>query len=60
MKKIIVVVDGGLVQAAYCRDQDVSIEVLDYDNFRDESCKGKEKELYEGLEKEVSDLTQIY
>lgn len=51
MSKIVIVVDGGLVQSVYSESNDVDVQVIDYDILH-ESGKSYE-EVSEILNKEV-------
>ncbi len=43
MTKVIVVVQGGMVQEVFCRNKNVEIEVLDLDEQNLEELKEKEQ-----------------
>jgi len=60
MSKIIIVIDGGLVQAVYSNDENVSVDVLDKDNWRDDFCSDDESKMYEKMDHETEDMEQIY
>lgn len=61
MKRVIVVVRGGLVDAVYSDGEKISVDVLDYDNFEDDSCSMDEFEAYKKLQIEVDEkLDQVY
>ena len=59
-RKVIVVVEGGIVQSAYSNDGDIQLDVLDWDNFRGPDCDSKEQELYERLNREMATMADIY
>lgn len=46
MNKIIVVVEGGVVQAVYAETDDVDVYVLDYDNLNAGDIDAAEVEQY--------------
>lgn len=59
-KRIIVQVEGGLVQAIYSNElENLDIDVLDLDNLKEESDQ-KMIDFYKKLEAEIEDLKQVY
>lgn len=58
--RIIVVVRGGLVQTVYANVDNVSVDVLDYDSLEEGDTFDWEQELYEKLDKEKDELTEVY
>ncbi len=57
MSKIIITVEGGMVQSIMSDDQTISAHVLDLDNMKDCDIEPSELEYYQGLNKEVKKLT---
>jgi len=55
-RKAIVTVRGGLVESFAVNDNNVEVEVLDYDNLEDEVCGVLEKEHYHKLEREAAEM----
>lgn len=62
MARIIVVIRGGVMQAVYTdQPDDVSVDLLDYDNMAACGPENKEElQMYEELQKEVKGLTAIW
>ena len=59
--KIIVVVEGGLVQGVFCTEALNKVEVLDWDEYNDEDCTPEDKLRIEKLQAEYkSQMFQIY
>jgi len=56
MVRVIVIVEGGLVQSIYSDNPDeLSINVVDYDEVNDPDCSKKYREKAEALKKEIED-----
>ena len=56
MVKVIVLVEGGLVQGIYADNPDnLSIDVIDYDEIKDSGCSQEYKDGATALEKEIKD-----
>lgn len=56
MVKVIVLVEGGLVQGIYSDNPDkLEIDVIDYDEINDASCSQEYKDGAKALEKEIKD-----
>lgn len=53
MCEIIIIVEGGAVQAAYCDTEGISINVLDQDSQKDCCCDSDDKIMYENLQAKV-------
>ena len=63
MVKVIVLVEGGLVQGIYSDNPDeLDIDVIDYDEVNDPGCSQEYKDGAEALEKEIKDkdMTVVY
>lgn len=56
---VIVLVEGGVVQACYSNNPDIEIGILDLDNYTQENDP-EMIEYYEKLEKEIDCLIPIY
>lgn len=51
--RIIITVNGGLVQSVFTDSDDVSVDILDYDCFNDWDIGEEEKNRYAKLESEL-------
>ena len=55
MKRIIIVVSGGVVTDVYCDDEQVTVDVLDHDRTEDRFRRTNQK-----LEQEIKELHEVY
>lgn len=51
-KKIVIVIQGGVLQSVYSEDKDVQVELLDFDNAESENEDGTE-DAVETMEEEL-------
>ena len=59
MKKVIVVIEGGVCQAVYSDDETIEVEILDRDNQNEEIDKDELKR-FDELDSEIKKLNAIY
>jgi hypothetical protein len=55
MTRVIVEVSGGVVQAVYCDDAKVQVDLIDWDNKDDES-----REQNEQLEEQTKEMKEVF
>ena len=59
MNEIIIVIRGGLVQAVFAQNNNIKVDVLDYDNLITEDDQEVIKEL-EALEAKTKTMISVY
>jgi len=58
--RVVVVVEGGIVQAAFSNDQNITVEILDQDNWKDAECGDQEAAYYKSLQAALHLMDQVY
>lgn len=59
MVRIIIEVEGGLVQAVYSNEPDAQLAILDLDNMKDGDCNEADRIHYRCLKLETESLHEV-
>jgi len=59
-RKIIIEVEGGLVQEIHSNDPDIVVDVLDRDNQKCGDCSNEQLDLYDDMERELESWDNAY
>jgi len=59
LPRVIVIVNGGIVQKVLSNEQ-IDVDVLDYDNFRDPDCEPEMVAAYKRIERVADNLEGMF